>query len=147
MAAHPLQLCGVRARYMHRSRTMAETGATRKILLALTVATGLGLLALSAYAQQSIGVVKRSKGEVRVERAGSQLPVVKGSALHRGDRLLTGRDGYAYIDIHGTAPIAVGPEMDVSLDRFVRDGNRVTTRSPPRLLQGLASFFALNRHR
>jgi hypothetical protein len=126
---------------------MAGTGARRKILLGLTVATGLGLLAASAYAQQSIGLVKRSKGEVLVERAGAQLRVAKGSELHRGDRLLTGRDGYAYIDIHGAAPIAVGPEMNVALDRFVRDERRVTTRSTPRLLQGLASFFTLNRHR
>jgi hypothetical protein len=113
----------------------------------LTAATALSLLAAAAHAEQSIGVVKRSKGEVLIERAGAQLPVAKGTALQRGDRLLTGRDGYAYIDIHGAAPISIGPETNVGLDRFLPDEKRVTSRSAPRLLQGLASFFTLNRHR
>lgn len=127
---------------------MAGMGTSRKVLLGLTVATALTLLAASAHSQQqSIGVVKRIKGEVLVQRAGAQLPVAKGTELRRGDRLLTGRDGYAYIDIHGAAPIAVGPETNVGLDRFVPDEKRVTARSAPRLLQGLASFLALNRHR
>jgi hypothetical protein len=126
---------------------MARTGASRKILMGLAVAAALALLAASAHAQQSIGVVKRSKGEVLVQRAGAQLPVAKGTELQRGDRLLTGRDGYAYIDIHGAAPIAIGPETSVGLDRFVPDEKRVTSRSAPRLLQGLASFLALSRHR
>jgi hypothetical protein len=127
---------------------MTRTGGTRKtILFGLAAATALAVLAASAYAQQAIGVVKRSKGEVRVQRAGAQLTVAKGTALQRGDRLLTGRDGYAYIDIHGAAPIAVGPETNVALDRFAPDDKRVSQRTAPRLLQSLASYLALNRHR
>jgi hypothetical protein len=116
-------------------------------LLGVAAATTVALLAASAHAQQAIAVVKRSKGEVLVERGGARVPIGKGTELRRGDRVVTGRDGYAYIDIHGAAPVAVGPEMSVGLDRFVPDDKRVANRAAPRLLQGIASFLTLNRLR
>jgi hypothetical protein len=51
------------------------------------------------------------------------------------------------VEMRGAAPVAIGPETDVALDRFAADEKRVVSRSAPRLLQSLASYFALNRQR
>jgi hypothetical protein len=113
----------------------------------IVVAVALGLFAASVAAQGTIGVVKRSKGEVVVERGDLRVRVVKGTELLRGDRLVTSQDGYAYVQMRGATPIAIGPDTQVTLDRFASDENRVAHRSAPRLLQGIASYLAVNRHR
>jgi hypothetical protein len=120
-----------------------QVGRALSWMLALVVA----MLAVSAHAQDSIGVVKRSKGEVLIERGGQQLPAPKGTVLLRGDRVLTGRDAYAYIEVPGATAVAIGPETKVSVDRYVPGERRVTYRSTPRLLQGLASYLVVSRHR
>jgi hypothetical protein len=117
-------------------------GTLKAALAALLVLT-----ATSVAAQDGIGLVKRSKGDVVIQRQGVRVPAVKGTELYRGDHLITSKDGYAYVEMRGAAPLAIGPETDVALDRFVSDEKRVANRSAPRLLQSLASYFALNRQR
>jgi len=115
--------------------------------LKVAFAALLALATTSVAAQDVIGVVKRAKGDVAIERAGARVPAAKGTELRRGDHLITSKDGYAYVDMRGAAPLAVGPEAYVTLDRFAGDENRTANRSAPRLLQSLASYFALNRQR
>jgi hypothetical protein len=111
------------------------------------VALMLALAAAAVAAQDVVGVVKRSKGDVAIERGGLRIAATKGTELHRGDRLVTSKDAYAYVDMHGAAPLAIGPETMVSVDRFSGDDKHVARRSAPRLLQSLASYLALNRQR
>ena len=108
---------------------------------------GLALAASMAVAQDTIGQVKRAKGDVVVERAGQTLKAEKGTPLQRGDRVITGKSAYAYVEMRGAAPLAIGPETTVSVDRFRGDDKRIAHRSAPRLLQSLASYLALNRQR
>jgi hypothetical protein len=125
------------------------TTTTSRIAAALAalMAAMFALGSVSAFAQDSIGIVKRCKGDVFVERAGARLPAPKGTVLYRGDRLVTGRDAYAYVNIRGAAPIAVGPETHVTLDRYVSDEQPAASRAMPRLLSSLASYLALNLQR
>ena len=109
-----------------------------------------GVLAMAggtAFAEEPIGVVKRAKGDVRIERSGEHLPASKGSLIQRGDRVITGADGYASVTMRRAAPITLGPGNDVALDRFAGDEGPTVTRPAPPILQGLASFFAVNRQR
>jgi hypothetical protein len=115
--------------------------------LGLALAALLALATTCVAAQDVIGLVKRSKGNVTIERHGVRVPATKGTEIHRGDRLITSRDGYAYVEMRGAAPLAVGPETAVALDRFAGDEKRMAGRSAPRLLQTLAGYFALNRQR
>ena len=110
-------------------------------------ALALAIVATSTLAQEAIGILKRSRGDVAVERAGVRVSAMKGMELRRGDRLVTAKGGYAYVELRGTAPLAVGPETQILLDRYAVDEKRLADRSAPRLLQSLASYFALNRHR
>ena len=118
----------------------------RSILVKGAAAALLLLVATAVLAQEGIGVLKRYRGDVAIERGGMRLKAVKGTELQRGDRLITGDKAYAYVEMRGTGPLAVGPETEVALDRFAGETKRVTHRAP-RLLQGLASYLALNRHR
>ena len=116
-------------------------------MLKVALAALLVLTATSVAAQDVIGVVKRTKGDVAIERQTVRVRAGKGTELYRGDHLITSKDGYAYVEMRGAAPLAIGPETDVTLDRFASDERRVMSRSAPRLLQSLASYLALNRQR
>lgn len=107
----------------------------------------LGLLTCSAGAQEVIGKIKNSSGQVRVERLGVQAPIGRGADVLEGDRLITGPDGHATIAMRRAAPLTIGPQNDVDLDRFAAGEVPVVKRPAPAILQSLASFFAVNRRR
>ena len=113
----------------------------------VAVAALLMLAATAVAAQDVIGLVKRTKGDVTIDRQGVRVRAGKGTELYRGDHLITSKDGYAYVEMRGASPLAIGPETDVLLDRFASDEKRTVSRSAPRLLQSLASYLALNRQR
>ena len=113
----------------------------------LTAATVLALLPFAALAEEVIGVVKRAHGTVQLERAGMKATAAPGTEIQRGDRLITGSDGYASVSMRRAAPLTVGPQNEVTLDRFAAEERPTVKRAPPPILQGLASFFAVNRQR
>ena len=117
--------------------------AIRNVILASLLAVVGG----TALAEEPIGVIKRSKGDVRIERSGEHLPAGKGTLIQRGDRVITGPSGYASVTMRRTAPITLGPGNDVVLDRYAVDEQPVVKRPAPPILQGLASYFAVNRQR
>ena len=118
-------------------------GTTWKALLA----AALAIAAASALADEPIGVIKRSKGDVRIERAGEHIPGAKGTLIQWGDRVITGPDAYASVTMRRTAPITLGPGNDVVLDRYAADERPTVKRPAPPILQSLASFLAVNKQR
>lgn len=118
-----------------------------KLKLRNAFAAALALTATCALAQEPIGVVKRSQGHVVIERAGVPIAPQHGTEVHRGDRLVTGADGSATISMRRAASISVGPHTAVALDRFAAEDKPIAERPAPRILQSLASFFAVNRQR
>ena len=113
----------------------------------IAVAVALGLLSAPALAQEVIGVVKNSKGQVAIERAGVRVSPTRGTEVRKGDRLITGPDSHATITMRRAAPVSVGPENDVALDRYAAEDIPLVKRAAPAILQGLASFLAVNRQR
>jgi hypothetical protein len=118
-----------------------------KIIAKVAVAAALGLMTVSSMAEEVIGVIKSSKGQVVVERAGAQFSAVRGSEVLKGDRVITGADGVATIAMRRAAPVNIGPENDVFVDRFAAGEIPLVKRPPPAILQSLASFLAVNRQR
>ena len=85
-------------------------------LAALSLSLGLPL---TAQAQQQLaGRVKRLSGTVSVERAGKTLALEPGSPLFQGDRIRTGRDGYAGITLVDDTLLTAGPGSLLVLSRF-----------------------------
>ena len=77
------------------------------------------LVGLAAQAQQDpIGRIKRLTGAVSVERAGKTLPAEAGTVLYQGDRLRTGRDGYAGLTLADDTLLTAGPGSLLVLSRF-----------------------------
>jgi hypothetical protein len=118
-----------------------------KTTLKFAVATVFALFAASSFAQEVIGVVKSSKGHVVIERAGVQVRASRGTEVHKGDRLVTGSGSHATVAMRQAGPVTVGPDNDVSLDRFAASEVPVVKRPAPAILQSLASFLAVNRQR
>ena len=119
-------------------------GAKRNVALASILAV-VGTAA--AWAEEPIGVIKRARGDVRIERAGEHIAAASGTVIQRGDRVITGPAASASVTMRRTAPISLGPGNDVVLDRFAADEPPVVKAPAPPILQGLASFFAVNRKR
>lgn len=118
-----------------------------KTKLKLTLGTLLCVLATSALAEDWVGVVTRSKGQVLLQRGNEQVAAQAGTEVLRGDRVITGRDGYANVRVRGASPVSVGPQANVALDRYLPKEEQVPHASMPRVLQGLASVFTVNRYR
>jgi hypothetical protein len=105
------------------------------------------MVAGAVLADEPIGIIKRSKGDVRIERSGEHIPAGKGTLIQRGDRVITGPDAYASVTMRRTAPVTLGPGNDVVLDRYAVDEQPTVKRPAPPLLQSLASFLAVNKQR
>lgn len=113
----------------------------------VAAATVLALAATASLAEESIGVIKRSYGHVVLERGTDQIVPKAGTEVLKGDRLITGENGYASISMRRAASVSVGANSAVPLDRYAADTAPVVRKPAPRVLQGLASFFAVNRQR
>lgn len=100
----------------------------------------IAFMATSALADEAIGVIKRTSGQVILERAGVQIPPTAGTQVQVGDRVITGPDGAASVAIRGAAPVRVGPDADVALDRFVRNQRPVVQRMMDPIITGVASL-------
>lgn len=113
----------------------------------VAVAALIAMMGGSVLAAEPIGVVKRSKGDVRIERAGEHLKGSRGSLLYKGDRVITGADSFASITMRRTPQLSLGPGNDVAIDRYAADDMPTVKKMPPPILTGLASYFAVNRQR
>lgn len=113
----------------------------------IAAAALLTLAATAVMAEDTIGVIKRSHGQVVLERGARQMPAKAGTEIERGDRLITGENGYASVSMRRAASLSVGANSAVPLDRYAADAAPVVRQPPPGILQSLATFFAVNRQR
>lgn len=114
--------------------------------LNIVAAAGLALAAASVQAQDYVGVVKRTAGHVVIEREGASLAPAPGLEVRRGDRVITGPDGYIHVKLRAAAAVSVGPDTNVALERFLPE-QTVEQRGPAGLLRSLTSFIATSRYR
>ena len=85
------------------------------------LAVVIALCAAPALAQEYAGVVKTSKGNASVERAGKQITATPGVQLHQGDRVVTGNNGYVGITMRDDTLLTLGPGSSLSLDGYAFD--------------------------
>lgn len=84
------------------------------IVLSLSLAAALS----TAQAADEAGVVKTSKGQVSVERAGQKLAAPVGTRIYSSDSVLTGADGAVGITLRDNTILSAGPNSVVNLDKF-----------------------------
>ena len=81
-----------------------------------------GCLLIPARAQTTAaGIVKRSQGEVSIERDGQRLPAAAGVAVLTGDTVRTGPASAAGITLRDDTLMTLGPDSELVISSFAFD--------------------------
>jgi hypothetical protein len=107
----------------------------KKYLIAL-LAVCLLAPAASFAQQEPMGRIKRLAGTVSLERGGKTLPVEVGTLVFQGDRLRTGRDGYAGLTLADDTLLTAGPGSLLVLNRFAFNATTLDGEFKATLPQG-----------
>jgi len=84
----------------------------KALILAVSLAFAGGAMAAD------VGLVKVSKGNVQVQRAGAKIPVTVGMGLQASDVILTGADGSAGVTFTDNSLVSVGPNSVFAIDKY-----------------------------
>lgn len=71
-----------------------------------------------AFAAEPAGMVKTSKGEVGIERAGQRIPAPVGTPVLVADRIKTGADGAVGVTLRDNTLLSAGPNSIFAIDKF-----------------------------
>src|SRR5438270_5682713 len=76
-------------------------------------------LAIAAPAMAAdVGLIKVSKGDVRIERAGGSIAAAVGTAVQASDVIVTRADGLAGITFTDNSLVSLGPNSRYSIDKY-----------------------------
>jgi len=87
----------------------------------ITAGLGLFLTLLAAgasAAEDYAGVIKTARGAVVAERAGAKVALAPGVKVSRGDRIVTGADGYLGMTMSDDTLLTLGPGTVLRLDDY-----------------------------
>jgi hypothetical protein len=77
------------------------------------------LVAMAVPAMASdVGLIKVSKGDVRIERAGAPVAATVGTGVQASDVIVTGSDGLAGITFTDNSLVSLGPNSRFSIDKY-----------------------------
>jgi hypothetical protein len=77
------------------------------------------VFAVAAPAMASdVGLIKVSKGDVRIERSGAKMPAAVGAGVQSSDVIVTGADGLAGITFTDNSLVSLGPNSVFSIDKY-----------------------------
>jgi hypothetical protein len=89
--------------------------SVRAFLLALLISAPAIAEQAAEQAAETIGRIHDIQGVASVERGGTVLPLAAGTALHRGDRVRTGKPGAVGIVLTDDTTISLGSGSELSL--------------------------------
>lgn len=93
------------------------------------VLTALAAMVLPRIARAStaLGAATAVSGPALLTRAGADSALAAGQPLHEGDRVRTGPAALAKLLLNAATRIALGPEADLEIERWLADiGGRLT---------------------
>ena len=95
----------------------------RSVALLASIVMVLVTLAVvpAPAAANDVGVVKVSKGDVSVERAGRRLLAQVGTRISEGDVVATGLDGSVGITFQDNTLLSMGPGSSLVIEKFAFD--------------------------
>jgi len=85
------------------------------------ILAALASLACSGALAADIGLIKVSKGNVEIQRAGGKVPAKVGTGLQTADVIVTGADGSAGITFSDNSLVSVGPNSVFAIDKYQFD--------------------------
>lgn len=110
----------------------------RRYWMAFLLAASLGSLGLANSALASVGEALFVSGSANIDRAGSVLPLQKGSSIKQGDTILTGDNGRVQLVMLDGARVAVRPNSRFVVAEYATPEYQKpdTGKSINKLLQG-----------
>ncbi len=81
----------------------------------------LGLQISTLASAQEAGIVKVSKGQANIQRAGQSLTAAVGTKILQGDVIVTGADGAVGITFTDNSLVSTGPHSVFSVDKYLFD--------------------------
>lgn len=79
------------------------------------------MASVSVAANEAIGMIKISQGQVSIQRAGAYSAARAGTRVYAADRLRTGADGSVGVTLKDNTLLSAGPNSLISLDKFKFD--------------------------
>jgi hypothetical protein len=77
-------------------------------------------IALPVFAQEVVvGRIKTTAGAVSIFRQNTSIPSKVGMPLFQSDSIRTGADGHVGVTLQDETRLALGPDSDVQIDKFV----------------------------
>lgn len=70
------------------------------------------------FGEEPAGMVKTSKGDVGIERAGQRIPAPIGTPVLVADRIKTGADGAVGVTLRDNTLLSAGPNSTFAIDKF-----------------------------
>jgi hypothetical protein len=91
-------------------------------------------------ADETIGSLKKTSGQVFVVRDGQRMPAHPGFKLHSGDILETGLDGSLGVILRDNSLLSLGPSSHIAIEKFVFVPAEGTLGLTARILRGTMAY-------
>jgi hypothetical protein len=99
----------------------------------------LSFFCSSAYAGDSAGMIKVTKGQVSIERNGKKMPAEVGSPIEVADRVRTGADGSVGVTLRDNTLLSAGPNSLIVIEKFAFDNTTQDGNMSIRIRKGTLS--------
>src|SRR5262245_40046490 len=109
----------------------------RRIAFAVWLLQGV---ALAYGADSTVGSLKTLQGQVSILRAGQTLTAAEGLHLNEKDVLRTGADGRLGIILRDGTRVSLGPNSELTIDRFLFEPATGQLGLILRLARGVAAY-------
>lgn len=93
----------------------------------------------TVQAAEQAGMVKNSRGQVSIERAGQKIDAPAGTLVFVDDRLRTGKDSAVGVALNDQTLLSAGPNSVLSIDKFAFDSTTHDGRMSVGVRQGTLS--------
>ena len=101
------------------------------------------LAAIPATAEEeTIGVFKRVRGDVFIERQAQRIPVSIGTKLRQSDVIVTASDGGAGVILRDNSLFTIGGDSQVSMQKFDFDPGRKRFGMLTRVVRGTMTYLS-----
>jgi hypothetical protein len=122
---------------LHQRILMLRTYALLLLLVAL-------LLPAPSFGQEdeAIGGLRKVHGTGTVLRQGQVLKALDGLGIHSGDTLRTGKDGRMGIIFIDNTRISLGPDSEITIDRYIYKPQEKKFSFLTGIAQGTASYLS-----
>ncbi|SDU60204.1 FecR family protein [Desulfobacula phenolica] len=96
----------------------------------------------SAFAQNYVGGLRNVKGSGAVLRNGDQITARDGVRIHKGDKIITGKNGAMGIIFTDNTRISLGPDSEIIINDYIFNPEQGKFAFLTDMVQGTASYLS-----